>query len=140
MSETVTQPALKGIAVSSNAANGPLLIVEGKKQGKSIVMTLISLNNGEKQSEALASGTAFSGVFEGVSVKKGNDGYPDRSYLMIRRSDNSLVKINMSSSLQRDLDSAKAAGLLQGDAIEVTFEGTTKLENGRTFHKYSVNI
>lgn len=139
MSES-TQPALKGIRIGAQKASGPLLIVEGKKQGKNIVMTLTTLNNGEKSNSTVEESTAFSGVFEGIKVKKGTEGFPDKNYLLVRSSDDSLVQIAMSAGLSRDIQSAQSQGLVEGDAIEVVFNGTRKLENGRTFHSYSVNI
>jgi hypothetical protein len=141
MSDLDTQPSLKGIKIGQTAAaSGPLVIIEGKKQGPNVVVMKITLQDGEKTSEALEKGSSFAGVFEGVKVKKGTNGYADKSYIMVRTNEDSLVQIGMGSGLARDLAAATAAGLLQGDAIEVTFNGTKKLENGRTFNSYTISI
>lgn len=141
MSETVSQPALKGKKISTTAASvGALLIVEGKKNGKQVAMTLTRLQDGDKEVSPLSSGSEFTGIYEGIRVKKGTDGYPDKSYVKIRSGAGDLVQVAVSSGLKRDLESAEAEGLLVGDAISITFNGTKKLASGKTFHDFSVMI
>lgn len=142
MSEAVSQPALKGKKISavSTGFEGALIILEGKKSGKQIVMTSTKLENGSKELSPVASGSEFSGIYEGTRVKKGTDGYADKSYIKIRCDGGTLVQVAMGAGLKRDLEAAEAEGLLVGDAISITFNGTKKLQSGKTFHDFSVMI
>jgi hypothetical protein len=131
---------LRGVTIGSGAAKAALIVIEGKKEGKNIVMQKITLNNGERSSEALPEGSVFSGTFEGVATTPAANGFEARSYMLVRGEDSSLTKIKLGFALSRDLELAREAGLEEGDAVEVVFNGTIKTKSGRTVNSYTISI
>lgn len=133
-------PALKGTKITTeNENSAPLVIVEGKKEGKNTVLSKITLSSEGKTLEPLADGTVFTGVFEAVKVVK-SDNYDDRSYVSIRSLDGTLTNIKITGSLEKAMAAARSEGLKEGDAIEVTYLSTIKLKSGAPFFKYAVQI
>lgn len=135
-------PALKGIKVSTGAEgnNAPLIIVEGKKEGRNTVLTQITISSDGKQAAPLAEGSVFTGTFEGIKTVPAQNGYPSKSYVSVRSADGSLVQIKMGKSLQDAMAQAENLGLAEGDLVQIEYAQTVALEGGRTFFKFNVQI